>query len=135
MQVFLPYPDFESSLAVLDNKRLGNQIYNECFILIQGGWINHPCSKIWINHKKALAEYCLVGLDELNNRGRNYPRWIEFYNYHYYSQPNNGYPDIIGYEPFHAGMRSQLLLKNYNHYSRFNWKESPGEFPYVWKRF
>ena len=38
MQVFLSYPDFEKSVQCLDSKRLGNQIYRECLIIIRGGW-------------------------------------------------------------------------------------------------
>ena len=71
MQVFLPYPDFAKSVECLDPSRLGNQIYREALTLIKGGWKHHPASKMWANHKHALAKYWIAGLDELLKRLTN----------------------------------------------------------------
>ncbi len=131
MQVFLPFKNLES-ITLLDSKRLGNQIYNEGYCLIQGKWKNHPASKIWINHKKALSEYCLYGLEELSRRGKDYPKWIDFYVEIAEKEEDTGLPPIIGNERFHQGHRSQLLLKNYEWYSQYGWKEKPGEYEYTW---
>lgn len=135
MQVFLPYPDLERSVCTLDPARLGNQIYREAKTLITGGWPNHPAAKIWANHRRALADYCLSGLEELDRRGRYYPHWFDFFSQIYRSSPDTGLPPIIGYEPFHAGHRAALLAKNPDWYSQFNWLETPEpdtKKAYIW---
>lgn len=132
MQVFMPYSDYQKSVSCLDPKRLGNQIYRECVTLINGGWPNHPASKIWINHKHHLAIYSLFGLKELAKRGWYYSNWFNFFTDIYVNTEDTGPPQIIGYELYHASHRSQLLRKNFDWYDQFGWKESPGEFPYIW---
>lgn len=113
MQVFCPYPDLKQSVCCLDQRRLGNQIYREAKTLITGGWPNHPAARIWAGHKLALAQYCLWGLEELWNRGRYYPKWIEFFEQIKATAPAAGLPPIIGYAPFHAGHRAALLAKGW----------------------
>jgi len=121
MQVFMPYPDPHQSVCTLDPSRLGNQIYREAKTLITGGWPNHPAAKIWSPHHHALAEYALLGLEELTRRGRHYERWYQFFGEIYRSTPATGLPPIIGYEPFHAGHRAALLAK--------------GEQDLIWQQF
>jgi hypothetical protein len=135
MQVFLPYPDLRSSVCSLDNRRLGNQIYREAKTLISGGWPNHPAAKIWRDHKHALAEYCLYGLEELNDRGRSYPHWFKFFIDIHETEPDTGLPPIIGNERFHSGHRAALLAKDPEWYSQFNWTETPEpdtKKAYIW---
>jgi hypothetical protein len=136
MQVFLPYPDFATSTACLDPKRLGNQIYRECKTLILGGWANHPCSKMWAKYHTALAQYALCGLDELARRGKFYPHHIDFYTRWTYNS-DVVMPHWLGHEQFHSAHRSILLAKNFDWYSKFGWVEKPaqmidGKFPYIW---
>ena len=136
MQVFLPYPDLRASVCCLDPKRLGNQIYREAKTLITGGWPNHPAAKIWAGHKLALANYCLYGLEELWDRGRYYPKWIEFFTQIRNTTPATGLPPIIGYAPFHSGHRAALLAKDPEWYSQFDWTETPEpdtKLAYIWK--
>ena len=40
-------------------------------------------------------------------------------------------PTWLGNEQFHASHRSNLLRKDFEYYSQFNWTENP-ESPYVW---
>jgi hypothetical protein len=137
MQVFLPYPDFKQSLLTLDKTRLGNQIYREAKTLLNGGWANHPVSKIWTPHKEALAEYCLIGLDILVNRA-----WLKIEKaeplrdfFLSFAMPHYTLPDIVGYEPFHLSHRLNLLYKLPKHYSQYFTESVPEEKPeYVWKR-
>lgn len=98
MQTFLPYPDFEASVAVLDYRRLGKQRV-ECFQLLKVlgnttdvdldnteglvqpelhkpaarrvGWINHPAAKMWRGYEGSLAEYHDVCIREWVRRGYN----------------------------------------------------------------
>jgi len=132
MQTFLPYPDFRKSLESLDPSRLGNQIYRECKTLVSGHWKNHPIAKIWFGHEYALCEYALVGLEVLEERGRYYPHWIEWFTEKQNEFTDTGLPDIVGYTPFHDSHKSNLLRKLPEHYSRFNW-DVPDDLPYIWK--
>ena len=135
MQVFLPYPDLQESVCCLDPKRLGNQIYREAKTLISGGWPNHPAAKIWANHRKALADYCLYGIKELAARGRYYEKWHLYFGEIYRTAPDTGLPPIIGYPPFHAGHRAALLAKDPAWYSQFGWTETPEpdtKKAYIW---
>jgi hypothetical protein len=98
MQTFLPYPDFQESARVLDNKRLGKQRV-ECLQLLTGilgvtahmddngnhrqvdgdwvympvnapsRWLNHPASKMWANYGWSLGLYGLAVCVEWTNRG------------------------------------------------------------------
>lgn len=132
MNVFLPYPDFAKSVATLDRSRLGNQIYRECLTMIRGGWPNHPASKIWANHKRALAEYSIAGLNELAKRGYYYPHHYLTFQKYLDDEPDNGLPDIVGWEPFHISHQSNLIRKNPEWYRQL-FPNIPDNLPYLWK--
>ncbi len=131
MQVFLPYPSYKKSVKVLDPKRLGNQIYRECKTLINGKWKNHPVSKMWEGYKRELCKYALAGLEELKKRGRYYPHHVKFFTDKMKTFKDNGVPFWLGNRKYHASHRSNLLRKDKDWYSKFNWKE-PDNLPYVW---
>jgi hypothetical protein len=132
MQTFLPYADFHETARVLDDKRLGNQAYNECKVLITGGWPNHPASKMWSGYRCALAYYALALLEELSKRGRHYEKWINFYNDIADGCCNEGdMPPWLGREDIHSSHRANLLRKNPEWYGQFGWTEEPVE-GYVW---
>lgn len=136
MQVFLPYPDFAETAKVLDDKRLGNQCYRECVTLYRGGWPNHPASKIWANHKRALAKYSLALVLEMEKRKKWKPevifRWTKFWEDAIMRESDTGMPSVVGNLMFHASHRAALLAKNPDWYSRFGWKETP-KIDYIWK--
>jgi len=138
MQVFLPYSDFAQSVRCLDPKRLGNQVYRECKTLLNGGWPNHPCSRMWAAYKPALASYAIAGLNELLNRGKNYMHHLDFFKSFLYNVDNVVMPHWLGREEFHSAHRAILLAKDYKWYSQFVWGEQPavknekGQFPYIW---
>ena len=132
MQVFLPYADFEKSVSVLDNKRLGNQIYRECLTLINGGWKNHPCSKMWFpTYIHSLAKYAIYGLIELQKRGKNYPHHMKTFIDILDNSPDNGDPKWLGNLEFHRSHQSNLLRKNPVHYGKY-FSGVPSDLPYVW---
>jgi hypothetical protein len=141
MQIFLPYPDFVKTAKCLDPKRLNNQI-NESLIIyrtITGyypkgkGWSNHPVAKMWAGYDSLLLEYrnaLIVEYESRTNKKRNgvgifWEKGMKFFSI----------PPFIGHPDFHREHRSQLLQKDYAHYSRFGWKEKPGEYPYDWERW
>lgn len=133
MQVFVPFLSLKESACCLDNKRLGNGIYREAFTLIKGGWPNHPASKIWANHKKALSEYCLYGLEELKRRGRDYPKWFDYFNERLDKSPDTGYPSLIGNKDFHLSHMSNLIKKDPIYYRQKFGFDIPDNLPYIWK--
>ena len=136
MQTFLPYPSFEQSASVLDRQRLGKQRI-EAAQLIRGllgtgfkGWTNHPASKMWKGHERALAQYGLMICSEWMSRGYKdsqkllFEQWIE-------TLPDTGLPNWIGSESFHRSHQSNLVRKMPNHYQQF-FPDVPDNLPYEW---
>jgi len=130
MQTFLPYPDFKKSAQVLDYRRLGKQRVEALQILkaLQNdnyGWKNHPIVKMWKGFSPALIEYKNIMIQEWISRGYNNNLNLDF--------PDEPivYPQWLGDEEFHASHRSNLLKKDFEYYSQFNWKEEPG-LNYIW---
>lgn len=129
MQTFLPYADFQATAKVLDSSRLGNQAYNECRVLINGGWLNHPASKMWQGYDSALARYAIALLKELESRtGQWYGDHIAYYNAFIDSDAS---PPWLGDERVHSSHRAALLHKQRSWYSQFNWTEEPS-LDYYW---
>ena len=135
MQTFLPYPEFGESMAVLDNVRLGNQVYREGLTLLGGGWPNHPASKMWKGYECSLSHYCLRGVQEMANRDYWKPevvvRWHVYFQEQIDAHPDNGDPPWLGDDKIHASHRSNLLRKDPVHYGQYGWTESD-DMPYVW---
>ena len=131
MQTFLPYKDFKKTAKVLDYRRLGKQRV-EAMQIVQSienntGWRHHPIVKMWTPYIDALKLYHNIIIIEWLDRGYNN-------NMSFYDISNNiHYPRWLGYEPFHESHRANLLRKDYEFYSRYNWHENP-ELPYIWLR-
>ena len=143
MQTFLPYADFDETARVIDSQRLGNQCYREGLTLLRGGWPNHPASKMWRGHERALALYCLALVREMRRRGRwrheVIVRWARYYHQQRLTLPDTGMPEWLGREDIHSSHRAVLLYKDLSWYGRFGWTEQPlppdpvtGKFGYVW---
>lgn len=131
MQTFLPYPDFDKSARVLDPSRLGNQAYREGKTLLNGGWKNHPASKMWRGYEYALCLYILACFEELTFRGRHYPHHIDEVTNVMYQHNKKDMPPWLGREDIHSSHRANLLRKDPVWYGKFGWTESPRE-GYVW---
>lgn len=132
MQTFLPYPNFKKSLEVLDNKRLGKQrveSYQILNILLKRtntkGWKNHPAVKMWKGNSNALKLYFNISLEEWVKRGFQNNMKPEII------KGKISYPKWFGNKKFHSSHKSNLLRKDKNYYSKFNWKEKD-TLPYVW---
>lgn len=131
MQTFLPYPSFARTMRVLDDSRLGNQIYREGLTLATGGWPNHPASRMWQGHIHWLCLYCIAGLDELKRRDRYYPHHYSTF-YHLASlHENTGPPQWLGNRRFHRSHQSNLLRKDPIYYRKF-FPNVPDNLPYIW---
>jgi hypothetical protein len=132
MQTFLPYPDFEKSLAALDYRRLGKQRVEAMQLIrsIDGtsqskGWSNHPAKHMWKNNLLALKHYHNLAITEWKRRGYNNNMVL------YDIDGDIEYPRWFGNEAFHAAHRSNLLRKNKEYYKQFGWDESD-DLPYIW---
>ena len=157
MNTFLPYPDYVKSASVLDDfhpGRLGNQCYREGLTLINGGWSNHPASKMWldyrgVDYRYSLCDYLMTCADEMSSRGRVEvgEKWFFYYMQRQLEFEDNGIPPWIGDERVHSSHRGCLLAKNVRKepdwYFQFGWKEKPTpkvynpakkkyEWPYYW---
>ena len=133
MQTFVPYPDFKQSMSVLDDSRLGNQVYREGMTLLRGKWPNHPASKMWRGYESALANYLMAGVIELMKRGKDYtdrPWYHELESYAMLSDLAL-LPPWLGDERVHSSHRANLLRKDPVHYGQFGWTEQPQE-GYYW---
>ena len=144
MQVFLPYPSFQQSVACLDKKRLGNQIWRECKTLLNGGWQHHPVAKMWADYHHALAGYMWHGITELMKRKdistetqlalddyliAKFPMkpGLRVFNRQWTLPPFIGNPD------FHLSHRLNLLWKDPEWYSMYFEEPVPTSKPdYLW---
>lgn len=158
MQIFVPYDNLELSARCLDPDRLGNQVWRECLTLLNGGWPNHPASKMWKfesgRYNKAVGLYCLFGLYEISVReGMSHKvwSWIKYFNR--YVKAEDAYSieclrsvDVdlpfwwgrSGILSVHISHRRALLYKNTSYYKKLWPKLRPykpnrkGSLPYVW---
>lgn len=161
MQVFLPYPSFAHSVAVLDRARLGKQRLECAQILnailkpeepaIMGitkakAWSNHPATNMWRGHEAALGAYMTFCIREWVARG--YRNFMDT-PYDEQGAPTVGYghqehmaesmakaapPAWLGREDVHASHRARLLHKDPFWYGQFGWTEEPADDKtgYVW---
>lgn len=132
MQTFLPYSDFKKSVKCLDDKRLGKQRV-EAYQIIKvitdertsGGFINHPIMKMWKDYSNALTLYKNLCIEEWISRGFNNNMEINIIT------ENIVMPVWLGNEKLHSSHRANLLRKDYDFYSRYNWKEKDMNYKFI----
>lgn len=118
------------SARCLDDKRLGKQRV-EVLQLLNGSWFNHPASKMWRGYEGSLVWYGLTICNEWLLRGF---RDTCFQKIRAIRDPDlERFPPWFGDEAFHASHRSNLLRKDFIHYSQFGWTE-PTDLLYVWPK-
>jgi hypothetical protein len=120
MQTFLPYPDFEKSVQILDSKRLGKQrveTFQVLNILLDRtetkGWRNHPVTLMWKGYEAALQVYQNYTIREWIKRG--YKNTMQFENILIEAQ----LPSWFGNESLHRSHRANLLKKDWEYYFPF----------------
>lgn len=133
MQTFLPYPDFKLSAACLDYRRLGKQRVEAYQILkvLNGessAWSKHPATKMWMGYADALKMYGYAICSEWIARGYKDSLLKHFV---LDNISNVILPPWIGDDAFHASHRSNLLRKDFQFYSQFNWQDR-NDLPYIW---
>lgn len=136
MQTFLPYPGFNASALVLDNKRLGKQRVEAMQILNTlrngGGWSNHPAVKMWRGYEEGLIQYGYTICREWALRGFNSGKTGDFFTKELNEIQNwANLPPWLGKLSFHISHRSNLVRKFPEHY-RLYWPDVPDYLPYVW---
>ena len=133
MQTFMPYPNIEKSVRCLDYRRLGKQrveamqTYNQ-ITKGKGGYPHHPINNMWKDNPNALAYYHNICIDEWIKRGYN--NTMEMIRTDSPSK-DNFLPDWIGDDRVHASHRSNLLRKDFEFYSKYDWIE-PTDLKYYW---
>ena len=135
MQTFLPYSSFQESAKSLDRMRLGKQRVEALQIIYSltnpnYGWKNHPAVKMWKNHVPALANYGIAICDEWIQRGYKDTTRDKFLQYAK-NETVVILPKWIGNKDFHLSHQSNLLRKNPDWYSKFEWNVS-NDLPYIW---
>jgi hypothetical protein len=143
VQTFLPYADFATSAAVLDDRRLGKQRV-ETFQVLRAltwpsyGWKHHPVVKMWRGFTDALVSYGVVVCREWERRGHAdavAPQLLRFAGGEAMPWPAlrdaGRLPPWIGAEPVHLSHRSALVRKEPEHY-RPLFGDVPDDLPYVW---
>jgi len=142
MQTFLPYPDIIKSVQCLDNKRLGKQRVEAYQILrtlngLSKGWINHPIVKMWHGFNSCLEVYMNECIREWIRRGFNNTMLFcvckerEALIYREREIVPNDYPNWFGNKDFHDSHKSNLLRKDKEFYSKYNWNV-PDNLSYIW---
>jgi hypothetical protein len=132
MQTFLPYHDFRTSALCLDKKRCWKQVIEASQIIgtLTGKWTawkNHPVARMWRKYLPALIIYYNVFWETSVNK--HSIRVVKMQPM--YTQENIVLPLWLGDEKVHASHRSNLLRKNIEFYSKYNWVE-PDNMPYYW---
>lgn len=148
MQTFLPYPSFKESAKVLDRRRLGKQRVETLQILQtllvptpKKSWKNHPAVKMWKGHEYLLLIYQNHICDEWISRGYKdtckqkskeiFSSFIDQLTTEEEIIQHYRIPEWFGDERLHSSHRSNLLRKDLEHYSQFNWTE-PSTLAYFW---
>lgn len=80
---------------------------------------------MWIGYNNALKQYYNIIVQEWINRGyKNNMQFLRIYG-------KTIYPTWLGVRKFHLSHKANLLRKDFNYYSKFNWKEKPSD-KYYW---
>jgi len=136
MQTFLPYADFVESARVLDRQRLGKQRVEAKQILraLQGhttGWRNHPATKMWAGHERALCAYGMNMCIEWRDRGYK-DSLLDYFIEEFKNIPQPfTLPKWWGNIEFHRSHQSNLLRKDPDYYGDV-FISVPNDLPYVW---
>lgn len=142
MQTFLPDTDFQTIAKMLDTKRLWKQVLEARTILkvLRGeleqkqkkdGTLytpleHYPAVAMWRDHDQALLHYYNTLLYEAKHyRGIHTDAELLMMTATPYL------PSWFGHPLVHGSHRSNLLRKNWTHYSQFGWTETT-DMPYIW---
>ena len=148
MQTFLPYPDFEKSIRILDSSRRNKQAVESSQLITvldssykkffphrnqnpnSKGWINHPAVKLWKGYLDALILYYNINLEIcIEEYGVKFEKLVPL--------PMKNriacLPPWFGWELFHLSHRSNLLSKKPEYYKNIQgFIGIPDDLGYLW---
>lgn len=130
MQTFVPWPDFDESASVLDNKRLNKQLLEgrQIYQIIaenrtKGGWVNHPAVKMWRNYDNALFDYLLAIKIECSTRGiettKNWDAITTMHKNNWHRGSKTVLPPWWNDDRVHLSHRQNLYKKDPEYYAYF----------------
>ena len=141
MQTYLPFPDFAMSAAVLDTKRLGNQLLENVQImsaLMTGrGWVNHPATLMWRKYEWSLLQYheaCYRTWHYqrgFHSHGGTYEKMFELYDRHKTWTEAKIRPYWLGDDTFHRSHQSTLKRKLPEYYG-YIFRDVPDDIEIVY---
>ncbi len=138
MQTFVPELTFEESAKVLDYRRLGKQRVEvlqiiQALVPVTGrkthGWRNHPATKMWQENIAGLSAYGVAICDEWIARG--YKDTCREKIISHVKPDMEDLPSWWGNPMVHDSHKSNLLRKNLEYYSRYDW-DVTNDIPYFW---
>ncbi|MFD1713490.1 MSMEG_6728 family protein [Amnibacterium flavum] len=144
MQTFLPFEDFDASMRVLDQARLGKQRVEtlqvlRSLLLPSYGWQNHPVSRMWRGFVPGLTAYGLSNVREWTARGhadstsaliREFAPEVDGLTQEALAA-RGLLPRWVGDEEVHRSHRSNLIRKDPSFYEPL-FPGTPGDLEYVW---
>lgn len=138
MQTFMPYSDFERSLSVLDDRRLGKQRI-EAFQIVEACILpednptraNHPAVEMWRGFEYQCARYGLLACQLYMDRGFQSPKSYSTLKFMLSVLPHCPVPAWVRDWRVHLTHRSNLLRKNPKHYRQF-WPTLSDSLPYFY---
>lgn len=143
MQTFLPDPNYSTSAAFLDKRRCWKQVLEARQILASLGVTvlkkdgtpykkthpNHPIYKMWHKNISSLMVYHDALMNKTLLNGTKTAPFYFFKNWFELLDQNT--PDWLGNKNFHDSHKSNLLRKDFEFYSGYNWDIS-SDLEYVW---
>jgi hypothetical protein len=152
MQTFLPFPDFEQSVRVLDDRRLGKQrvetlqvmgvlvaaFWDNAASQVQDreprGWRTHPVVLMWRGHEGSLLDYQAATCRVWVERGFNdtcYAKTAALVVHRFGDGPPTGHPAWLGDVALHRSHQSNLIRKDAELYGPL-FPGVPADLEYVW---
>ena len=129
----MPYSDYDKSARCLDKRRCLKQIIEakQIINILNGessGWKNHPAVRMWEGYKLSLIDYYNACWKAGKEKWKfNYVKLQPIFRKLILVEP----PRWLEYPRFHSEMRANLLRKNTEYYSQYDWMEQPKE-GYFW---
>lgn len=147
MQTFLPYADFDRTMAVLDRRRLGKQRV-ECIQIVRGltvpdyAWRRHPAVRMWAGWLEALGAYAFASTRAWTAAGHAdtcadtiaadlAAAGVTRVRTQAELAAAGELPAWLGDADFHRSHQSSLLRKDPAHYGPL-FPGVPDDLPYVW---
>jgi hypothetical protein len=148
MQTFLPYPDFQRTARILDQRRLGSQrveamqLFNA--LTVPGhGYRHHPAAKMWRGCEEGILRYALTMCEEWSRRGFKDTvattlaghaadrLGLTLVRSQKELKAAGDLPDWLGNRAFHRSHQSNLIRKDPARY-RPLFGDIPDDLEYVW---